>query len=115
MKVLYVITFLVYYSCYSLGYYVVLTSSNCLIVRLFSDAVCHRIYNKRRYNNQWFSNKTNIQLPNLNVYIKISAFPVALPEESPPLVNTAIAWSSCTKLSLRMLSALRNSLGPENG
>src|SRR6218665_3000485 len=24
-------------------------SSNCLIVRLFSDAVCHRIYNKRRY------------------------------------------------------------------
>jgi len=27
----------------------VLTSTNCLIVRLFSDAVCHRIYNKRRY------------------------------------------------------------------
>ena len=26
-----------------------LTSTNCLIVRLFSDAVCHRIYNKRRY------------------------------------------------------------------
>src|SRR6218665_2693367 len=49
MKVLYVITFLVYYSCYTKGYYVVLTSSNCLIVRLFSDAVCHRIYNKRRY------------------------------------------------------------------
>src|SRR6218665_3934060 len=49
MKVLYVITFLVYYSCYSYGYYIVLTSTNCLIVRLFSDAVCHRIYNKRRY------------------------------------------------------------------
>ena len=28
--------------------YVVLTSTNCLIVRLFSDTVCHRIYNKRR-------------------------------------------------------------------